>query len=111
MRAPVLVLVLVATTACAGHKAGPTLRAFSDADGVLHVEGTNWHRCTPVDLKLPKPWADSRKQVDEDGAISVLYAHPLVKPYRGRVTATQAACSGFGALDAATEIRVGDPRG
>lgn len=106
-----VVVVLLMAAGCATDASTPTLEAFSDSDGVLHIEGTGWHRCAPVNVKLPKPWAGSRKDVDKEGRLSLMYAKPLVKPYRGRVTAAQPACDGSAPLGAATEIRVGDPRG
>jgi hypothetical protein len=107
----VVFLLLIGATGCANEASNPTLQAFSDSDGVLHIEGKGWNRCAPVDVKLPQPWGASRKQVDKDGHISLSYGKPLVKPYRGRVTARQRACDSADALDAAAEIRVGDPRG
>ena len=100
-------LVVALASGCGDNGVKPTLEVFSDSDGVLHVIGRGWNGCANVTVNLPKPWTGSKQAVGEDGRFSLMYAHPLVKPYVGAVTAT---CAESPKRTVATEIRVGDPR-
>jgi hypothetical protein len=95
--------LLAVAASCGGRANTPALKAFSDADGVLHVQGNGWVGCRQVEVVLPKPWAVSMKRVTRDGRFVLLYPHPEVKPYRGIVSAT---CRNAVALRAQAEIRV-----
>jgi len=99
--------VVALLTGCSGNGGGPSLKAFSDSDGVLHVNGSGWKDCGRVTVDLPEPWTASEQTIGENGRFSLVYAHPLVKPYEGAVTAT---CAESLKQKATTEIRIGDPR-
>jgi hypothetical protein len=85
----------------------PSVKAFSDSDGVLHVSGSGWKGCGRVAVGLPEPWTGSETTVGGNGRFSLMYAHPEVKPYKGAVIAT---CADSPKQRATTEIRVGDIR-
>jgi hypothetical protein len=92
---------------CSNGDGGPSLKAFSESNGVLHVEGAGWTDCARVTVALPQPWGARSEQPVADGSFSLMYAHPLVKPYEGTVTAT---CNESPKDVATAEIRVGDSR-
>src|SRR5215207_5100540 len=100
-------LAVALASGCAGTDRDRSLDAFSDSDGVLHVDGSGWGGCALVIVDLPQPWTGSESKVGEDGRFSLLYAHPLVKPYEGAVTA---ACADSPQRTVIAEIRVSDPR-
>ena len=83
-------LLVALVSGCGGgsDRARPLLDAWSDSDGVLHVEGTAWNGCGRVTVQLPDPWSSSEQRVGADGRFSLTYSHPEVKPYEGTVTAT-----------------------
>jgi hypothetical protein len=100
-------LVVALASGCGGNDGEPSLDAVSDSDGVLHVSGSGWKGCADVTVTLPKPWTGSSQPVGKDGRFSLMYAHPVVKPYEGAVTAT---CAKSPQRQATVQIRVGDPR-
>lgn len=103
-----LPLVIAYLAACAsGGGDGPSLDAFSEPDGVLHVNGSGWKGCRRVAVRLPEPWTGSKTTVGGNGRFSLMYAHPEVEPYHGAVTAT---CVESPERAETTEIRVGDSR-
>jgi hypothetical protein len=107
MRLFLAALVLSFSAGCASHGGGPSVKAFSDSDGVLHVDGSGWRGCGRVAVRLPEPWTGSETAVGGSGRFSLMYAHPEVTPYKGAVVAT---CADSPKQRATTEIRVGDAR-
>jgi hypothetical protein len=107
VRLVLLALVLGLASSCTGDNGEQSLNVFSDSDGVLHVNGSGWKGCTRVSVDLPEPWTGSESAVGEDGRFSLVYAHPLVKPYEGAVTVV---CVDSPQRTVVAEIRVGDPR-
>lgn len=107
MRPLVASLLVVLLAGCSNGDGGPSLKAFSESNGVLHVEGAGWTDCARVTVALPQPWSARSEQPVADGGFSLMYAHPLVKPYEGTVTAT---CVESPKDMATAEIRVGDSR-
>ena len=107
-------LVVVLLAGCASDSEGPSLKAFSDPDGVLHISGSGWKGCSRVSVNLPAPWTGSKPTVTDNGSFSLSYAHPVVKAYEGVVAATCAegpTCSANPPRqEARAEIRVGDAR-
>jgi hypothetical protein len=101
------VVALGLLAGCAGGGSGPSLEAFSESDGVLHINGSGWKACSRVAVRLPEPWTGSEATVGGNGKFSLMYAHPEVKPYAGAVTAT---CAESPRQRATAQIHVGDAR-
>jgi len=100
-------LLVVLLVGCSNGDGAPSLKAFSESNGVLHVDGAGWTDCARVTVALPQPWGARSEQPVIDEGFSLTYAHPLVKPYEGTVTAT---CVGSPKEMATVKIRVGDSR-
>jgi hypothetical protein len=109
-----IALGAVLLSGCAGRSDGPTVEAFSESDGVLHINGRGWKGCTRVVVSLPTPWTGSKPTVSDDGSFALRYAHPEVKPYGGVVAATCVEgpkCSEEPPKqESRTDIRIGDAR-
>jgi hypothetical protein len=114
MRLVATALGVVLLSGCAGRGDGPTLEAFRESNGVLHVNGTGWKGCSRVLVKLPSPWTGSKVDVSVDGSFSLTYAHPEVQPYEGVVAANCAEgpkCSEEPPKQqSGSQIRIGDAR-
>ena len=114
MRLFAIALGAVLLSGCAGPSGGPTLEAFSESNGVLHVNGRGWKGCTRVVVNLPSPWTGSKPTVSDGGSFSLTYAHPEGEPYEGVVAAICAEgpkCSEEPPKqESRTEIRIGDAR-
>lgn len=104
--------VAVLVAGCGGSSWQPTLSAYSERNGILHVKGRGWSTCgTSVVVRLPPPWGEATATVTASGEFENVYAHPVVMPYRGNVLARQRVCGSKRVLADIARIEVGDARG
>jgi len=75
---------------CSGAAAitdrGPSLKAYSNSNGALYVNGNGWNNCACLTVDLPGPV--SLPTPARHGRFSVAYSNPKGKPYEGAVVAT-----------------------